>query len=499
MKSKKQELGQFLTNPNIARFMSELVYNKNAQIVLDPAVGEGIFLQCLKKNKTDQLQFIAYDVDETMIDKSKSCVKANVEYINKDYLLSEIETQPDIIICNPPYSKFQEITNRKEYIKLFKERYNFKISGYSNLCVYFLIKSLFELKVGGKCAYIIPFEFLNTGYGEQIKEFFIQSKYLKTIYKFDSNIPLFDDALTTSCILLFEKKEHENVEFILVEDINEVDNKYFKNVKSYSYGELNHKEKWNIYFSAESAPMYNNLIDFSKIAKVKRGVATGGNAFFALNKDQIDSLGLSSDTLVRCVCKSPDIKNLVFKEKDFHNLYLSNKKVFIFNGEQATSKNDFEYIKFGEENNYNKSYLNSHRSPWYSLEKKEIAPIWISVFNRASLKVVRNETQTKNLTSFHGVYLNDDYNNDRYINIFFCYLLTPICRRLLQNSKREYGGGLDKFEPNDLNNARIINISLITDDDSARILDLYQQLKSEENNSTKIIQNLNNIFESYLV
>ncbi len=499
MRTKKQELGQFFTNPIIADFMCDLVYHKSAQSVLDPAVGKGIFLTCLEKKSIHSIQGLAYDIDNEMINIASGIANKNIEFKNEDYLLSEIKNKPDIIICNPPYNKFQEIPNRNKYIDLFKEKYNFVISGYSNLCIYFLMKSLFELNENGKCAYIIPFEFFNTGYGERIKEFFIQSKFLKEIYIFDSKLSLFDHALTTSCILLFEKKQHEKVEFVLINDIEEIKNKCFKNSKSYYYNELNCKEKWSGYFSFNEKKLYNNLIEFSKIAKVKRGIATGGNAFFTLNKSQIENIGLSSNSLVKCICKSPDVKKLIFQENDFQELYLSNKKVYIFNGNSATNEHDFAYINYGVTNNFDKGFLTSHRSPWYSLENKDVAPIWISVFNRASLKVVRNETESKNLTTFHGVYLNDEYNNDRVANILFCYLLTPVSQCILKINKREYGGGLEKFEPNDLNNAQILNIDLISSDDSIKILSLYEQLKRNEQECVEVIETLNNIFCSYLI
>lgn len=499
MRTKKQELGQFFTNPIIADFMCDLVYHRSAQSVLDPAVGKGIFLTCLEKKSIHNIQGLAYDIDNEMINIASGIANKNIEFKNEDYLLSEIKSKPDIIICNPPYNKFQEIPNRNKYIELFKEKYNFVISGYSNLCIYFLMKSLFELNENGKCAYIIPFEFFNTGYGERIKEFFIQSKFLKEIYIFDSKLSLFDDALTTSCILFFEKKEHEKVKFVLINNIEEIKNKRFKNSKSYYYNELNCKEKWSKYFSFNEKKIYNNLIEFSQIARVKRGIATGGNAFFTLSKKQIENIGLSANSLVKCICKSPDIKKLVFQESDFQELYLSNKKVYIFNGNNATNECDFAYINYGKTNNFDKSFLTSHRSPWYSLENKDIAPIWISVFNRSSLKVVRNETESKNLTTFHGVYLNDEYNNDKIANILFCYLLTPVSQCILKTNKREYGGGLEKFEPNDLNNAQILNINIISNDDSVKILSLYEKLKRNEQEYTEVIEALNDIFCLYLL
>lgn len=499
MNTKKKELGQFFTSPLVADFMSKLVYFDSAKTVLDPAVGEGVFLKSLDINRKNALQYIAYDVDESMIKASKKLLNYNVQYECEDYLTSDISIKPDIIICNPPYNKFQEIKKRNEYIDLFKKKYGVSISGYSNLCVYFLIKSLLELKDNGKCVYIVPYEFLNTGYGEAIKKFLLESKHLKAIYKFDKKLYIFDDVLTTSCILLFEKKEHENIDFINVTNIEEIKSGVFDQIQSYPYPKLDYKQKWILYFQPKDMLRFKNLINFSEIAKVKRGIATGGNDFFALNKERIEALKLSQDVLVKCICKSPDVKVLVFQEKDFSNLYLSNKKVYLFDGNKAKSEKDFDYIIYGTKNNYHKSYLNSHRNPWYSLEEKQVAPIWISVFNRNGLKIIRNETQSKNLTTFHGIYFCEESINEKFINVFYCYLLSPISQMLLKQCKREYGGGLDKFEPNDLNNAKVLDISIISDADICEILKLYSQIKNEEDDFLKIIDRLNDIFISYML
>lgn len=499
MKEKKKELGQFFTSPLIAEFMSNLVYFDDAKIMLDPAVGEGVFLKYLDIIKNNPLEYIAYDVDEIMIEKSRQALSFSVQYLCEDYLISEVPKKSDIIICNPPYKKFQEIPKRHEYIKLFNKKYGISISGYSNLCVYFLIKSLFDLKDNGKCVFIMPYEFLNTGYGESIKKFLLQSKFLNSIYKFNSNLSIFDDALTTSCILFFEKKQHESVNFICVNDIEEIKNRRFRQEQTYSYLKLDYKQKWNLYFNTRESQKFRNVVNFSSIARVKRGIATGRNAFFTLNKDKINSLGLSQDVLVRCICKSADVKVLIFEESDYLNLYLSNKKVCLFDGTKAKSKNDYDYILFGEKNKYNENYLNSHRSPWFLLEKKEVAPIWISVFNRNGLKVIRNETQSRNLTTFHGIYFHDRFANEKFINVFYCYLLSPISKVLLKQCKREYGGGLDKFEPNDLNNSKVLDISVISDRDISQITNLYNQIKNKQTDFSEIIKRLDEIFVSYLI
>ena len=90
MNTKKKALGQFFTNPLIADFMSKLVCFDGAKTVLDPAVGEGVFLKHLDINKSSELNYIAYDVDEEMIETSKKNFSNNVQYHCKDYLFAEL-------------------------------------------------------------------------------------------------------------------------------------------------------------------------------------------------------------------------------------------------------------------------------------------------------------------------------------------------------------------------------------------------------------------------
>ena len=47
MQSKKKKLGQFFTEPTIAKFMVKLVLKNDSHDVLDPAVGMGAFTEIL--------------------------------------------------------------------------------------------------------------------------------------------------------------------------------------------------------------------------------------------------------------------------------------------------------------------------------------------------------------------------------------------------------------------------------------------------------------------
>lgn len=495
----KKKLGQFFTEPIIADFMVSLGLMPKTQSILDPTAGEGIFIKTINK-KNNNYKKTAFEIDPLIANQFNSCISdVNTKLLINDYLTYDLNKKFDLIICNPPYNKFQEINNRKDLINLFYKKYNIKLSGYSNYCIYFLIKSINELKPNGKCIYIIPYEFLNCGYGEIVKDYLLKLKILKTIYKFDNNLKLFSDATTTSCILEIENIEHHSISFINInniEDLQNIDKNNHASISTYDYNILDPKSKWLNYFTnvTDNNEKFKNLIPLKTIGKVSRGIATGSNSYFQLNKEKISKFKLSKEVCLPCITKAPDVKNIIFNEKSFYELYEQNKNVFIFNGEKANSIYDTSYIEFGVRNNIDKLYLTSHRTPWYAIESKEIAPIWISVFSRNKLKIIRNELKIRNLTAFHGLYLNNNLNEED-VNILFCYLLTPISQEILYMNKREYGEGLNKFEPNDLNNAFIIDISKISNTDRLSICNLYNQLI---NNQEKTIEQLNDIFKKYI-
>ncbi len=493
---KKKELGQFYTPENIARFMVEWVLGNKSDELLDPAAGLGVFLT--ESNKLHpKVNLSAFEVDYETINKLK--YKCNFKFFlnETDYLETFFDKKYSAIICNPPYNKFQNIQQRIQYHKDFYDKFNIKLSGYTNAYIYFLLKSINELKDGGRCCYLIPYEFLNTGYGEVVKKYLLELKIIKYIIKFDSKLKLFDDATTTSCILCLEKNNNESIDFVSIDNLEDLKFPFEKRCcKRLKVIDIDYKEKWLLYFKEKQNINYSNLIQLSSIATVKRGIATGNNGFFTFTKKRIRELGLSDTVCSPCITKSNYIEKKVITNKYFKELVDENKSVFVFDGLKANSVNDFEYIRQGEKDNINKSYLLAHRTPWYSLEKKEVAKILISVFSRNKIKVVMNEIGVKNLATFHGLYFNDGVKNDYIIN-FFCYLLTPVGQEILKLNKREYGDGLNKFEPNDLNKAFVFDVSKLSVEDTEKIKKIYKLIKIDCRE--KYIQQLNEIFKKYVL
>lgn len=178
--------------------------NKKLKTVLDPAFGLGVFARAIRQANTN-CKITGFDIDENILRQAAKLFEdeTNTSILLKDYMFNDWETRYDGIVCNPPYFKFHDYEN-KITLKEIEEKLGLKLNGFTNLYTLFLLKSAYQLNLGGRAAYIIPSEFLNSDYGKLVKSYLIKNKLLRYIIIFDFEENVFDDALTTSSILLLQ-------------------------------------------------------------------------------------------------------------------------------------------------------------------------------------------------------------------------------------------------------------------------------------------------------
>lgn len=521
-KEHRKLFGQYFT-PNIAAdFMCKWACT-GAKNVLDPAVGNSIFLKITRMLNKECL-LTGYEIDEKILDFFGNPSHARI--LNEDYLLSDWNDKYDAIVCNPPYNRFQAVSNRKEIINNIYANTGIKISTYTNLYALFLIKSIYQLEDKGRLAYIIPSEFLNSKYGTVVKKILVENRLLKAVINFENNDELFSDATTTSCILLVDHSAKNKVLFYSLKSINEIElinniNKFSEceeinesektdksdllgeiKLKSISYDQISSEEKWKGYLHQEEECKYANLVNISQFCHVTRGIATGNNDFFCMSKSKIEKHRIPEDVLTECVCRSRDIKSPFLDRSDYEKLInadrlcylLDIKENYLLDINENMDSEIVKYIKQGETNGLYKKYILSRRNPWYSMEQKKPAPILVCAANRNGIKFVRNNAGVNTLTAFHSIYVHEKYAS--FTDIIFCYFLTPLAQRIIMRNSKEMGNGLVKFQPGDLINAKMLDVSVISIKDRNRIQRLYELFK--ESRDKRYIDKLNIIFEKYL-
>ena len=498
----RKKFAQIFTPFSIANLMVKwLLGNENLQTVLEPAFGLGVFSRALLSQKND-VQIKGFEIDNLIFEQAKKEF-SGTERINlllKDYIFNDWQNKYDGIICNPPYFKFHDYDN-KNTLKEIGTKLKCKLNGFTNLYVLFLLKSIHQLNPNGRCAYIVPSEFLNSDYGKLAKKHLLKTGTLRHIIVFDFKENIFDDALTTASIILCANDNKiAKAQFTSVQTINEL-NIVEKQItaypqqsgtKTYFFSELNPEIKWKTYYQPQYGHRFKNLVPFSTYAKVVRGIATGANNYFMFNLSKARKYNIDERYLLPCVCRSTDVRGNFFTKSDFEDLKNKDKNVFLINAINSYNENVAQYLIKGEQEEVNRKFLTSKRNPWYSLEKRPPAPIWVSVFNRTGLRFVRNEANVSNLTTFHCIYPQTELFSDVSVELLFAYLLTNTARQVFEDNSREYGNGLQKFEPNDLNKGSVLDLGKLSTSAKQKIGDLY--LKSLNDNDTRFADNINSIF-----
>jgi adenine-specific DNA-methyltransferase len=491
---KRKRFAQFFTPYSIARFMAGWVVGgkRTVKTILDPAIGLGVFIRAIAQEATgDEFDIKGYDLDPEVLLNCRDALTGllNDERLNlscEDYLFNHWHSRYDAIICNPPYFKFHDYETKEDALDEFQRRLGMKLSGFTNIYALFLLKSISQLNKNGRCAYIIPSEFLNADYGKQVKEYLIKLRSLRFVIIFNFDKRVFDEGLTTSSIFLFASDEQKaGVEFLNVTSETELE-EIADRLSSYpqvaspgkyvAFSNLNPSIKWRGYYQEGSREKYANLVRFSTYANVSRGIATGANEFFLFNQEKAEDWRIPATYLEPVISKATQVSGPFFTANDFDKLRASNKNVYLLHAKDATCQAVNDYLAFGEKTGVHQKYLTSHRKPWYRIENRPPAPVWVSVFSRGGLRFVINEVGVRNLTAFHCLYLKLAARQN--LDLFFSYLVSDVSREIFSDNRREYGNGLEKFEPNDLNGSLMIDLAAIPETTETNLLDLYRQYRA---------------------
>ena len=215
MKSKKVILGQFYTSKDVADFMVNLSTKKEDSKVLESGFGEGIFLQSLLNKGFSDIK--GYDIDKSNCNFVKEKLGESVQVECLDYLLSPVSEKFDLVIGNPPYVQWNNISEdirAKLSSDPFWREY---VNGEWDLLYAFIIHSIEKLNEDGELIYIVPYNWFNSTYGASLRKYLISNGQFETICHF-GEFKLFGDCYPNNIIFKYKKKKDCNDCQILVSE-----------------------------------------------------------------------------------------------------------------------------------------------------------------------------------------------------------------------------------------------------------------------------------------
>jgi adenine-specific DNA-methyltransferase len=383
--------------------------------------------------------------------------------------------------------RFQKFLGRNTVFAAFEKQLQIRLSGYTNTASAFLLKSVSELQENGRLAYVMPLEFLNTGYGEIVKDSLLKHGNISSIIRLDCEKDVFPDVVTSVGIVLFEKTtQRDFTSFYSIHNLSDLENILsLSPIKRIPYGDLNACEKWLKYFDQTEdisfCPDY--FVPLSYYGTFSRGIATGANEFFVLTRTQSNSICAHDHELLPCITKSSQIRKPLFSNDDFTSIASADVPVFLLNANGKLSVGVENYVKEGMSRGFHLRYLTKVRNPWYRIENRTPAPLLFGVFSRDGYKIIRNFSRAVNLTCYHG--FKPNLFGSQLVDHLFLYLMSKAGRKILSQNMRTYGDSLDKFEPNDLNKSLVPSMEYFSSIDTKRIKDEMRHISSQGHLSSR--------------
>ena len=472
----RKRYGQFFTPIPVAKFMVDWVLRSGKKELFDPGVGLGAFFDCVQHSSEIRAHGMEIDSKVYKAVVNRSWVN-RPEVTREDYLLLWGRRYQNIV-CNPPYLKFHHFSSRSDVFGNFERHLNISLSGYMNVASTFLMKSISELEDGGRLAYLMPFEFLSTGYGVAVKEFLAKDRNLRAFIQLECEEEVFPGVTTTVGIVLYDKAcRFSGVDFFSVKKLEELSDILESDpIRTLTYEDLDVTAKWIWYFqNGDLTGSDRGLIPLRTYGRFVRGIATGANDFFVLTPSKAQELRLGIFDVEPCVTRSRQVRGEVFGEDEFTALRGNDAPVLLFSPKGKAVGSAQGYVEAGEKRGYSKRYLTRSRKPWYRVEKRDVAAIWVGVFSRGGYKVVLNRSKALNLTCFHGFIPCG--GNTQYVDGIFLYLCSSVGREIVSRSGRRYGKKLDKFEPNDLNGALVPDREVLAEISEDEVADAVKHVR----------------------
>ncbi|MFD1641333.1 HsdM family class I SAM-dependent methyltransferase [Halohasta litorea] len=515
--SARRKLGQFRTPPAIASLMAEWLIRDGTETVLDPGMGAGALAAAAYKRKQALVDrppladIHGVDLNELAVVMAATSLALlnNGEPHNLrvgDFLNADPDDLEPVnaVISNPPYSRHHELD------PTYKERVNAQaetevggsVSALSPMYAYFYYHAAECLAPGGRLSFITPSEFLETGYGESLKQFLSSEFDIRALVLFDRDEAKFDEALTTSLVSFLEKPDGDDpsdltriirvdadpseAELLAAIDGDREGETDWGFINAVPQADLEPGEKWTGLFDPLEIET-DDLVALSALATVTRGIATGQNDYFCLTQQAVDEWGIDERYCSKIIRNARSVPGYEYTAADWEADREAGREVWVlyhlteldseianrlqtteadetrpFDDESPAGEAELDgivgYLRHGlsDEIAANDGYLASHRTPWYVVDRRDPPPVVVTYMSRGGSRFIRNETDARTLSNLHGLYFDVDLTDSEQ-RALLAYLNSEFASEVVRRSGRTYASGMDKIEPNELEGVPVLD------------------------------------------
>jgi adenine-specific DNA-methyltransferase len=481
----RNRLGQFATPPalalDIARYAAVHWQGRSDQVAfLDPAIGSGSFYSALRQTFPTDIVSDAcgVEIDPGFAGAAQALWEGTgLRVIQGDFTRLDPDRKYNLILTNPPYVRHHHLAREdKERLKdIASDRLGVGISGLAGLYAHFLLMGDAWLADGGLAIWLIPSEFMDVNYGVALKSYLTERVSLRQIHRYCPSDVQFCDALVTSAIVVFDKMPPPHGHEVRMSFSGPLSTPATS--ESVSLATLRSTKKWTA-FPGNGARRIAPATTLGDFFTIKRGVATGANAFFILERAEARRRGIPEIFLKPILPSSRHLRQDVI-EADADGYPRLDRPLVLIDCDLSEDvlrdryPDFWSYLQEGRQQGVHSGYLASRRSPWYAQEQRNPAPFLCTYMGRQGVngnpfRFFRNQSRAIAANVYLLLYpkaplkLALDRSPDLGGAVFS--RLQAITADHLIGEGRVYGGGLHKLEPKELSSlpadaiAQVVNV-----------------------------------------
>ena len=460
--------GQFATPASLAADITSFTMQRledDRVTFLEPSCGTGAFFSALLEHLDERVldQATGIEIDTRFAQTASELWSgAGLNVLTDDFANWSLSTnlQVNLLLANPPYVRHHHL-DPKMKVTLGQEierSLGIRVSGLAGLYVYFMLLAHRLLAPGAVSAWLVPSEFLDVNYGRALRQYLSQYVTPLRIHRFDPADTQFADALVTSSVIVFQNNkppDDTTVEFTFGGSLSAP-----RETKNIRLNQMDADRKWSAHHRSETRSVVDSGVTLGDLFEVRRGIATGANAFFIRPLSEFESLGISRQ-FIRPILPGPRALRTNIVESDGEGWPILHKVLAVIdtNASLDEIRDDdaplADYLVTAGEN-VTKGYLVQRRTPWYRQERRQPAPFLLTYMGRARedkppLRFILNRSEAIGTNMFLFLYpkgplkryLKSSPAADRVV----LDALLSLSPDTLRNGGRVYGGGLQKIEP----------------------------------------------------
>lgn len=470
--AERNKLGQFATPTALARelmahALTLLPPNERIRF-LDPAIGTGSFFSALQQlTEPQQLESATgFEIDPHYGEPARALWQPTVLRLH----IADFTGQPpqasgvNLLISNPPYVRHHHLdAATKARLQTLSERAaGMNLSGLAGLYTHFMALAHVWMAPGAIACWLIPSEFMDVNYGREVKRYLLERVTLLRIHRFDPANAQFDDALVSSAVVWFRNTpppEHHAVSFTYGGSHSAPHQG--RQVSSLA---LQKTPKWTRFPAHEAVERDHHVTRLKDLFDVRRGIATGSNAFFILTPEKALALDLPTSQLTP-ILPSPRYLRGDVIEADTSGMPQIEKPLYLLDCRlpehlvRERYPTLWRYLESGREEML-KGYICSHRPLWYVQENRPAAPFLCTYMGRSDgldakpFRFILNRSRAVVANAYLNLYpkplLARQLQRDPELKEQVWRALNELQPATMVAEGRVYGGALHKMEPREL-------------------------------------------------